>query len=126
MTWEELKKVESYLKENGYRKGGKAYHCNADYYWYKSFGKEDNPYEENRSLWQVLINVYDKRKIQHIEPFLEDASITATIHISRTINEVGIRLDWDLKEGLNLKDIEDKAYKFWRYVEESFGAPRHG
>ena len=23
----------------------------------------------------------------------------------------------------NLKDIEDKAYKFWRYVEEAFGAP---
>ena len=39
MTWEELEKIESLLKENGYRNGGKPYHCNADYYWYKAFGK---------------------------------------------------------------------------------------
>lgn len=124
MTWEELEKIESYLKENGYRNGGQPYHCNADYYWYKAFGKEDNPYEENRALWQVFINVYDCRRFQYCDPNLKDASITASIHISRTINEVGIRLDWDLtKDGFNLKDIEDKAYKFWRYVEESFGTP---
>ena len=124
MTWEELEKVESYLKENGYRDGGKPYHCNADHYWYKAFGKADNPYEENRALWQVFINVYDWRTFQYREPNLKDASITASIHISRTIDEGRIELDWDLKgDVFDLKDIEDKAYKFWRYVEESFGAP---
>lgn len=128
MTWEELEKIESFLKENGYRNGGQPYHCNADHYWYKAFGKEDNPYEANRALWQVFINVYDWRKYWDRDPslrkFNKDASITASIHISRTINEVGIRLNWDLtKDGLNLKDIEDKAYNFWRYVEDYFGAP---
>lgn len=128
MTWKELEMIESYLKENGYRKGGKAYHCNADYYWYKSFGKEDNPYEEGRSLWQVFLNVYDWRKYWDRDPFLrisnKCASITASIHISRTIDEGRIELNWDLTEaGFDLKDIEDKAYKFWQYVEESFGAP---
>ena len=128
MTWAELEKIESYLKENGYRKGGKPYHCNADHYWYKSFGKEDNPYEENRALWQVFINVYDWRKYWGIEPtlrkFNKEASITAEIHISRTIDEVGIKLNWDLKDDkFDLNDIEDKAYWFWRYIEENFGVP---
>ena len=123
MSWEELEKIESYLKENGYRKGGYPMHCNSDYYWYKAFGKEDNPYEANRSLWQVFINVYDWRKFQYCARNLKDASITATVHISRTIDERAIELNWDLTDGFDLKDIEDKAYNFWRYIEESFGAP---
>ena len=124
MTWEELGKIESYLKENGYRKGDYPMHCNSDYYWYKAFGKEDNPYEANRSLWQVFINVYDWHKFQYCARNLKDASITATVHISRTINERGIELNWDLNsDKFDLKNIEDKAYKFWRYVEESFGVP---
>lgn len=128
MSWEELEKIEAFLKENGYRNGGKPIHCNANHYWYKSFGKEDNPYEENRALWQVFINVYDWRKYWGIEPtlrkFNKEASITVGVHISRTIDEVGIKLDWDLKDDkLDLNDIEDKAYWFWRYIEENFGAP---
>lgn len=125
MNWEELEKVEAFLKEKGYRNGGKPYHCNADHYWYKSFGKDDNPYEKNRALWHVYINVYDWRRFQYRDPNLQDASLTVSIHISRTIEEVGIELNFDLKDDkLDLGAIEDKAYKFWRYVEESFGAPQ--
>lgn len=128
MTWEELKKIELYLKESGYRNGGEPYYCNADHYWYKAFGREDNPYEAGRPLWQVFLNVYDWRKYWDRDPslrkFNKGASITASVHISRTINEGGIELNWDLNsDKFDLKDIEDKAYKFWRYVEESFGAP---
>ena len=128
MSLEELKKIGSYLKENGYRSGGQPYHCNADHYWYKSFGKEDNPYEEGRSLWQVFLNVYDWRKYWDRDPYLHKfnkaASITASVHISRTINEGGIELNWDLNsDKFDLKDIEDKAYKFFKYVDENFGVP---
>ena len=128
MTWEELEKVESYLKENGYRKGDYPMHCNSDYYWWKPFGKDSNPYEEGRSLYQVMLNVYDWRKYWDRDPslrkFNKAASITASVHISRTINEGGIELNWDLNsDKFDLKNIEDKAYKFWRYVEESFGVP---
>lgn len=127
MTWEELEKIESYLKENGYRSGGQPYHCNADHYWYKAFGKEDNPYEENRSLWQVLLNVYDWRKYfdrdAYFSEFNKAASITATVSVSRTIYETSISLNLDLKDGFDLKDIEDKAYKFFKYVDENFGVP---
>ena len=128
MTWEELEKVESYLKENGYRKGDYPMHCNSDYYWWKPFGKDRNPYEEGRSLYQVMLNVYDWRKYWDRDPslrkFNKAASITASVHISRTINERGIELNWDLNsDKFDLKNIEDKAYKFWRYVEENFGVP---
>lgn len=127
MTWAELEKVEAFLKENGYRNGGQPYHCNADHYWYKAFGKEDNPYEANRALWQVFLNVYDWRKYWDRDPslrkFNKAASITATVSVSRTIDEPSISLTWDLKDGVNLKDIEDKAFEFFKYVNENFGAP---
>jgi hypothetical protein len=124
MTWEELEKVEAFLKEMGYRNGGKPYHCNADHYWYKAFGKEDNPYEENRALWQVFINVYDWRRFQCRDANLKDAGLTVTVHISRTIYEVGMSLNFDLKDDkFDLNEIEDKAYWFWRYIEESFDSP---
>ena len=127
MTQEELEKVEAYLKENGYRKGGKPVHCNADRYWYKAFGKKDNPYKEGRSLYQVLLNVYDWRKYWDRDPnmrkFNRAASITATISVSRTIDEPSITLNWDLRDGINLNDIEDTASEFFKYVNENFGAP---
>ena len=128
MTWEKIEKIEAFLKEKGYRNGGKPYHCNADHYWYKSFGKEDNPYKAGRSLWQVFINVYDWRKYWDRDPslrkFNKAASITATISVSRTINEPSISLNWDLKDrAFDLNDIEEKACWFFRYVEENFEVP---
>lgn len=130
MTFERLQEIESLLKERGYRNGGHCYHCNADYYWYKPFGKEDNPYEPNRALWQVFLNVYDWRKYRNTDPYCGQeehaVSITVTIDVSRTIDEVAKRLEFDLKDGrdIDLNSIEDKAYCFWRYIEESFGAPQ--
>ena len=124
MGWEELGKIESYLKENGYRKGDYPMHCNSDYYWWKPFGKDSNHYEEGRSLYQVFLNVYDWRKYWDRDPSLREfnkaASITATVSVSRTIDERSITLSWDLKDGVDLKDIEDKAYKFFKYVDENF------
>jgi hypothetical protein len=128
MTWEELEKIEAFLKENGYRNGGKPYHCNADHYWYKAFGKDCNHYEEGRPLYQVFLNVYDWRKYWDRDPSLREfnkaASITATIHVSRTVYEVCVELNFDLTDNkLDLNDIEDKAFEFFKYVNENFGAP---
>lgn len=127
MTWQELEKIEGILKENGYRKGECPMHCNSDYYWYKSFGKDCNHYAEGRSLYQVLLNVYDWRKFWDRDPSLREfnkcASITATVSVSRTIDEPSIALDWDLKDGVDLKDIEGKALEFFKYVNDNFGAP---
>lgn len=127
MTRKELERIESILKENGYRRGDSPMHCNADYYWWKSFGKDCNHYEEGMSLYQVLLNVYDWVKYWDRDPslrkFNKAASITVTVSVSRTINEPSIALTWDLKNDLDLKDIEDKAFEFFIYVNENFGAP---
>lgn len=32
-------------------------------------------------------------------------------------------MTWDLKDGINLNDIEDKTFEFFKYVNENFGAP---
>lgn len=125
MTRQELERIESILKENGYRKGGKPMHCNSDYYWWKSFGKGDNAYEEGRSLYKVLLNVYDWTKYWDRDPMLRKcnkcASITATVSVSRTIDEPAITLNFDLGErGLDLLGIEDRAYCFYQYVNDYF------
>lgn len=128
MNRKELGRIESILYENGYRKGDYPMHCNSDYYWWKSFGKDCNHYEEGRSLYQVLLNVYDWTKYWDRDPMLRKfdkcASITATISVSRTIDEPSISLNWDLKGNkFKLKDIEDKGFEFFKYVNENFGAP---
>jgi hypothetical protein len=48
--------------------------------------------------------------------------MTVTIYVSRTTEEAPIYFEYDPK-AINLKDIEDKAYCFWQYVEDYFGAP---
>jgi hypothetical protein len=78
-------------------------------------------------LYQVLLNVYDWRKYWDRDPslrkFNKAASITATISVSRTIDEPSIALTWDLKDGINLNDIENKAFEFFKYVNENFACP---
>lgn len=128
MTRKELERIESILVENGYRRCDSPMHCNADYYWWKSFGKDCNHYEEGRSLYQVLLNVYDWTKYWDRDPNLRKcdkcASITATVSVSRTIDEPSISLNWDFTHSeFNLKDIEDKGFEFFKYVNENFGAP---
>ena len=104
-------------------------HCNADYYWWKSFGKDCNHYEEGRSLYQVLLNVYDWTKYWDRDPMLRKcnkcASITATVSVSRTIDEPSISLNWDLKNSeFVLKDMEDKAFEFYFELIEALYADR--
>lgn len=125
MTWEELETIESYLKEDGYRKSDYSMHNNSNYYWYKAFGKGDNPYEEGRSLYQVMFNVYDWRKYWDRDPdlmrFKGVASISVTIGVSRTIDERMKTLNFDVKDGeLDLVDIEEKAHLFYDYVNNNF------
>ena len=125
MGWEELEKIEAFLKENGYRKTSYK-DRQGDYYWWKCFGKGENPYDEDKSLYCVELNVFDWRKYWHRDSDLEKhnkaASMTVTIYVSRTTEESPIYFEYDPKV-INLKDIEDKAYCFWQYVEDYFGAP---
>lgn len=117
MTWEELEKIESFLKESGYRKTPYK-DRQGDYFWWKAFGKGDNPFDEERPLWWIELNVFDWRKWTGES---RDASMTVSIFVSRIIEEAPIWLEYDLKDGeFDLRDIEDKAYKFYEYVNDNF------
>lgn len=122
MNLQQYQELETVLKENGYRNGGSAIHCNADHYWYKSYGKENNPYEENRSLYQILLNVYDWRKYADRDPIFKtkEFSISVSILVSRTVNE-SVYLNFDLSEDtIDFDDLENKAHLFYQYVNNNF------
>ena len=117
MTWEELKGLEGFLEDNGYIKNP-IKDRQGDYYWWKAFGKGDNPYDNERPLWWVELNVFDWRKWQGVD---KEASVTVSICVSRIVDETPIWLEYDLKNDIvDLMDIENKAYCFYQYVNDYF------
>ena len=126
MTKEELERIESLLKDNGYKRCGEYSMVSVgDYYWWKAFGKEYNKYEEGRNFLIVKLNVYEWFKFWKYDPLLEKcnkyASITVTYDVSRLTYEVRKELNYDLKDAeFDLGDIEDKAFKFYHYIDENF------
>ena len=126
MTKQELERIESILKENGYKRSGEFADVEqGDYYWWKSFGKDDNPYEEYRSLWIIRLNVYEWFKFWERDTFLKKhnkyASFTATFQVSRVVSEVRKEFNYDLRDDeFDLNDIENKAYAFYQYVNDYF------
>ena len=126
MTKQELERIESILKENGYKRAGdNDTFKQGDYYYWKSFGKEDNPYDEGHSLWVIKLNIYEWFKYWDRDPMLKEhnkyASITVTYNVSRVTTEVWKELNYDLQnDAFNLKDIEDKAYCFYQYINDYF------
>lgn len=127
MTKEELERVESLLKDNGYMKHKDVADdfSIGDYYWWKAFGKEYNKYEEGRNFVSVCLNVYEWFKYWERDPLLSKldkfASITVTVIVSRTSDEARKELQYDLKDAeFDLGDIEDKAFKFYHYIDENF------
>lgn len=126
MTKQELERVESLLKDNGYRRSGDhAIVDQGDYYWWKAFGKEYNTYEEGRNLLIVKINIYEWFKFWDRDPFLKKhnkyACVTVTYDVSRVVTEVRKEFNYDLQgNDFDLVDIEDKAYKFYHYINDNF------
>lgn len=128
MKQEELEKIEAELEQIGFKRGTGRLINNADHYMWKNYGKDSNPYEEERPLYQVFVNVYDWRKYFDIDSSLrkanQDVGLAFTVSVSRTIDECPIRLDWDLKdEEFSIEEMEKKAFNFFKFVEENFALP---
>lgn len=123
MNVEEFERFLDMLSEHGYAKGYDYIHKREQ--WYKSFGRDKNLYEEGRSLYQVFVNVFDWRPYHDREPdlkrFGKDFSVTVTVMVSRTIDEVPITLDFD--GFTSVKDVEEKAKHFYIYVNSLFTVP---
>lgn len=119
MTKKELETFEERLKENGYKKyeGYKE----SDYTYYKSFGRGDNKYDEDRSNYQIGFLVYDFSEYAYRDNHLNDNpySIQPIIMVSRVIDE---RVDLDIVLDVNkdgIERVESLAESFFKWVEDN-------
>ena len=121
MTKEEFKQFEKKLNENGYVNYHSSYK-DADYSYFKSFGKNENKYDEERSLYQICFSIYDFSKYSRIDKHLLEnpIAIQPTIKISRVISE---RIDLDLisdeVEETDIVKIEKIASNLYKWAEEN-------
>ena len=113
MTKQELQIFEDRLQEMGYRKYPATMN-NADYAWFKSFGK--SKHEEGRCNYQVAFSIWDFSPYAERDTSLKKNpySASAAILLNRCINE---RVD------VEISSVNDDRYKSIDYIEriaESF------
>lgn len=103
MTKEEYSKFIEELENRGYRQYPS--YNSADETWYKAFGKDNNPYDEDRSLYQIAFSIWDFSKYSHRDESLKKNPYSGhpTIMVSRTIDE---RVDLELGHVEGNDDIE--------------------
>lgn len=116
MTTQQFNVLEGLLQEKGY-KFYKGHLTSEDFYYYKTFGKGDNPYEEGRSNYQILFRVWDWTQY---ERYLKDHDygVDVTIMVSRTTDE---RVELELShDGQPISYFENKAESFYEWVTKNF------
>ena len=117
MTKEELETFEERLKENGYKKYNG--YRESDYTYYKSFGRGNNKYDDDRCNYIIGFLVYDFSEYAHRDNYLKDNpySIHPIIKVSRVIDE---RVDLDVvSDDVNIEMVESLAESFFKWVEDN-------
>lgn len=119
MTKQELETFEERLKENGYKKynGYKG----SDYTYYKSFGRGNNKYDDDRSNYLIGFLVYDFSEYANRDNHLKDNpySIHPIIMVSRVIDErVDLDVVLDVKKD-DIERVESLAESFFKWVEDN-------
>lgn len=120
MTREELETFEERLKENGYKKYN-GYN-ESDYTYYKSFGRGNNKYDEDRSNYQIGFLVYDFSKYANRDNHFKDNpySIQPIIMVSRVIDErVDLEVVSDDVNKYDIERVESLAESFFKWVEQN-------
>ena len=118
MTIEEILRLESLLEKRGYRKSSSKglRLTNEDHYWYKGFGRKNNPYEEGRAQYQVFFAIWDFEKYQ------KDAgwSYQVYVEVSRTVSELVKIVLTSIDSSSTIEEVEQMAEKFFKFVDENF------
>ena len=119
MTKQELQTFEDRLQEMGYRKYP-AMMNNADYAWFKSFGK--SKHEEDRCNYQIAFSIYDFSPYAYRDDSLRKNpySCTPSILLSRCIEE---RVDLEISsiniDKTNIEYIEKLAQSFYEWADKN-------
>ena len=111
MKGEEFIELKNALGEKGYRLT-KCVFTSEDHAFYKPFGKYSNPYDEERSCYQIFFRVWDFT----IYPQAKDRpyGVDVRIAVSRVIDE---RIDLEIPyEGQPISYFENKAESFYEWV----------
>jgi hypothetical protein len=122
----EYDKLVEKFRTKSYRKWNNTFN-HADYYWGKSFHKDDNPFDdEGRSGYQLIIYVYDysDKDYPQLPPEQRDhVGLEATIMVSRTIDErIDMTLSWNDKS--TIESIEEAAESFYQWACTYWPTPR--
>lgn len=119
MTKQELQIFEDRLQEMGYRKYPATMN-NADYAWFKSFGK--SKYKEGRSNYQVAFSIYDFSPYAYRDENLRKNPYrcSPSILLSRCIDE---RVDLEVGslniDKTNIEHIEKLAQSFYEWADKN-------
>lgn len=116
MNKEQYNLIEKYLLDKGYTRGNGQLR-RADWCLYKAFGKNDNIWEEDRSLYQILLYVYDYGSISNVpKEYKDKVGIEVDIMVSRTIDEnLNLITDWRFPD-TTIMEIENLAEDFYKFV----------
>lgn len=121
MTREEFIEFEKLLVSNGYNKYSGWQH-NASFTYYKSFGKGNNKYDDERSLYQIGFSVYNFEEYADRNPHLKfnPISIQPVIMVSRIIDErIDLDVMSDYEDETSIKRVEEIADSFFKWVEDN-------
>lgn len=125
MTQKELTNFQKRLEKRGYRRYP-SHHEGASYAYFKSFGRDENVHDEERSLYQIAFQVYDFSPFEDRNDWFKENpySVYPEIMISRTIDE---RIDFNLHHtdlGLDIKRIEEFASEIMKFIAERINPPK--
>lgn len=119
MTLQELQTFEERLQKMGYRKYPATMN-NADYAWFKSFGK--SKHEEDRSNYQIAFSVYDFSPYADRDERIRKNpySCSPSILLSRCIDE---RVDFEISsvniDKTDIEHIEKLAQSFYEWADKN-------
>ena len=116
MTQKELTNFQKRLEKRGYRRHA-SHHEGASYAYYKSFGRDENVHDEDRSLYQIAFQVYDFSPFEDRNDWFKENpySVSPEILISRTIERIDVGLH-HADTGLDIERIEDFAEKLIKFI----------
>ena len=127
MEKQDFENLRKSLIEKGYKVYNQDLHY-SDYILCKSFHRENNKWEKDRSAYQIILCIYDYTTKPGYWDRLPESSknyvgIQIEIGVSRTINErIDLSLNWE--EDTEVEDIEKKAESFYKWVCETYPEPR--
>lgn len=128
MNKNDFNKLETALKERGYKKYNQNWH-HEDYMLGKSFHREDNRWDEGRASYQVLLSVYDYTLHPEYHDRLPEGQrdhvgIGICVNVSRVIDErLELSVKWE--DDMTIEEVECIADSFHRWVLTAYPEPRN-